>query len=73
MNNAFYIKMENKKQKEKVEMSIRGTIIGEITKKAKINWDNMSEKEADEEIEKKSFFLSIWYAIKGFFSFVIGG
>lgn len=33
-------------------MSIRGTIIGEITKKAKINWDNMSEKEADEEIEK---------------------
>ena len=28
---------------------------------------------ADEEIEKKSFFLSIWYAIKGFFSFVIGG
>ena len=33
-------------------MSRRGTIIGEITKKAKINWDNMSEKEADEEIEK---------------------
>ncbi|MGN1049903.1 MAG: hypothetical protein ACI4P9_05195, partial [Selenomonadaceae bacterium] len=28
---------------------------------------------ADEEIEKKSFFLSIWRAIKGFFSFVIGG
>ena len=53
--------MENKKQKEKVEMSIRGTIIGEITKKAKINWDNMSEKEADEEIEKIKDYNSDYY------------